>query len=208
MNIPAIYLASQSPRRFELLRSAGLKPIVLLPDASEDPEALERSRAGEKPIAYVQRVTQAKLQRAIQQLLASRKSMHALPADLIIAADTVVALAGKSLGKPANPRQARQMLTRLSGKTHQVITAVSVSRFDQRQSENAVVKSEVTFAPLSQAWIDAYVDSEEPLDKAGGYGIQGAAGSMIPRISGSFTAIMGLPLHETLSMIHRLSRQA
>ncbi|NBP26817.1 MAG: septum formation protein Maf [Betaproteobacteria bacterium] len=180
MRLPAIYLASQSPRRRDLLRSVGLDPIVIAPDFGDDPEQLERAQPGEAPLIYV---------------------------DLIIAADTVVALDGESLGKPATPSAARKMLARLSDKTHQVITAVSISRFDGRNAGDVTVKSKVTFAPLPSAWIRAYVDSKEPMDKAGGYGIQGAAGSLIPKISGSFSGIMGLPLHETLLMIQRLSRK-
>ncbi|NBW00416.1 MAG: septum formation protein Maf [Betaproteobacteria bacterium] len=206
-SIPAIYLASQSPRRRDLLRSAGLAPIVIAPDSDQDPEQLERTLPGEVPLAYVKRVANAKLQQALLQLNRLSPQRRPRPADLIIAADTVVALDGESLGKPANRSQAGKMLARLSDKTHEVITSVSISRFDVRDSGEVTVRSEVTFAPLSQAWIKAYVDSKEPMDKAGGYGIQGAAGSLIPRISGSYSGIMGLPLHETLLLIQRLSRK-
>ena len=204
---PAIYLASQSPRRRDLLRSAGLNPIVIAPDVGDDPEQLEQAQPGEAPLAYVQRVAQVKLEQALLRLHRLGPRQRPEPADLIIAADTVVALNGESLGKPATPSAARKMLARLSDTTHQVITAVSISRFDGANAGNVTVKSEVTFAPLSPAWIQAYVDSKEPMDKAGGYGIQGAAGSLIPRISGSFSAIMGLPLHETLMLIQRLSHK-
>jgi septum formation protein len=204
---PTIYLASQSPRRRDLLRSAGLNPIVMTPDFDDDPEQLEQAQPGEAPLAYVQRVAHAKLQQALLRLRRLSPRQRPQPADLIIAADTVVALNGESLGKPATPRAASKMLARLSGKTHQVMTAVSISRFDGQDAGRVTVESEVTFAPLSPAWIQAYVASKEPMDKAGGYGIQGAAGSLIPRISGSFSAIMGLPLHETLLLIQRLSRK-
>jgi septum formation protein len=206
-SIPAIYLASQSPRRRDLLRSVGLDPIVIAPDFGDDPEQLERAQPGEAPLIYVQRVARAKLEQALLRLSRLSPRQRPQPEDLIIAADTVVALDGESLGKPATPSAARKMLARLSDKTHQVITAVSISRFDGRNAGDVTVKSKVTFAPLPSAWIRAYVDSKEPMDKAGGYGIQGAAGSLIPKISGSFSGIMGLPLHETLLMIQRLSRK-
>ncbi len=202
---PTIYLASQSPRRRDLLRSVGLNPIVIAPDVGDDPEQLEQAQPGETPLAYVQRVARAKLQQALSRLHRLGPRQRPEPADLIIAADTVVALNGESLGKPATPKAARKMLARLSDKSHQVITAVSISRFDGKNAGDVTVESEVTFAPLSSAWIRAYVASGEPMDKAGGYGIQGAAGSLIPRISGSFSAIMGLPLHETLMLIQDLS---
>ena len=179
----------------------------MTPDFDDDPEQLEQAQPGEAPLAYVQRVAHAKLQQALLQLRRLSPRQRPQPADLIIAADTVVALNGESLGKPATPRAASKMLARLSGKTHQVMTAVSISRFDGQDAGKVTVESEVTFAPLSPAWIQAYVASKEPMDKAGGYGIQGAAGSLIPRISGSFSAIMGLPLHETLLLIQRLSRK-
>ena len=207
LRLPAIYLASQSPRRRDLLRSAGLNPIVIAPDVDDDPEQLERAQPGEAPLIYVQRVAHAKLEQALLRLSRLSPRQRPRPADLIIAADTVVALNGESLGKPATPSAARKMLARLSDKTHQVITAVSISRFDGHNTGDVTVKSEVTFAPLPPGWIRAYVDSKEPMDKAGGYGIQGAAGSLIPKISGSFSGIMGLPLHETLLMIQRLSRE-
>ncbi|MBU3725023.1 MAG: septum formation protein Maf [Burkholderiaceae bacterium] len=207
---PKLLLASQSPRRKALLQSVGLSPIIVPTDPHADPEALEIILPGESPASYVQRVATLKRDDALRRLHQSPQSvsMRLSPAssDLIIAADTTVALGMTILGKPQRDAQARDMLADLSGKTHQVFTAVSVSRFDQTASETIVVESEVTFAELSPAWIDAYVASGEPMDKAGGYGIQGAAGALIPRIAGSYSGIMGMPLYETLDLIRRLSQ--
>ncbi len=184
----------------------GLHPIVLIPRSDEDLESLEDHQAGEPPEVYVCRVANAKLEHAIQRLYRSDRIQQPKPGDLIIAADTVVSLHGQILGKPAHDQAARAMLRQLSNTTHDVLTAVSLSRFDQTAADRVLVRSEVTFAALSPQWIEAYIASGEPFDKAGGYGIQGAAGSLIPHITGSFSGIMGLPLYETLDLIHRVSR--
>ena len=203
---PKLFLASQSPRRRALLRSVGLDPIVLPADAEGDPEALEVALPNESPRRYVHRVATLKRDEALLRL--RRLSGPACPSDndLIIAADTTVALGMTIFGKPQSDQEARRMLGELSGKTHQVFTAVSISRFNQSAMETIVVESQVTFAELSSAWIRAYVASGEPRDKAGAYGIQGAAGSLIPKISGSYSGIMGMPLYETLDLIRRLSQ--
>lgn len=202
---PQLYLASQSPRRQALLQSVGLDPIVLPVDPQGDPEALEAVRPDELPRRYVRRVATLKRDTALRWLHAQPHGIRPAAFDLIIAADTTVALGMAIFGKPGNAHAARTMLASLSGKTHQVLTAVSISRFDRAAMQTIVVESEVTFARLSPAWIDAYVASGEPLDKAGAYGIQGAAGSLIPKISGSYSGIMGMPLYETLDLIRRLS---
>jgi septum formation protein len=125
--------------------------------------------------------------------------------DLVLAADTTVALDQQILGKPETAEHAQQMLMALSGKVHQVHTAVSITRVDGSGPTSVVVSSDVHFAPLTTDWIAQYIATGEPMDKAGSYGIQGIAGSMIPNISGSYTGIMGLPLYETLMLIRQLS---
>lgn len=203
---PKLFLASQSPRRRALLQSVGLDPIVLPADDQSDPEALEIALPNESPGRYVHRVATLKRDAALLRL--HQLSGPACPSDndLIIAADTTVALGLTIFGKPQSDAQARKMLAELSGKTHQVFTAVSISCVDRSAMETIVVQSQVTFAELSPAWIRAYVASGEPRDKAGAYGIQGAAGSLIPKISGSYSGIMGMPLYETLELIRRLSQ--
>lgn len=197
-----LYLASQSPRRRALLESIGLTPIVLAPDASTDAEALEAPLSGEAPLDYVARVARLKRDHALERLRKTSSSMLKPRAhDLILSADTTVALGGEILGKPASPQEAKNTLSRLSANAHQVHTCVSIIRFDRNEERTATVSSQVTFAPLTAEWIDSYVASGEPMDKAGAYGIQGLAGSMIPHIAGSYTGIMGLPLYETLQLI-------
>ena len=190
-----IYLASQSPRRSQLLDQLGIPHRLLLADASEDAEALETVRAGEAPARYVARVTVLKLEAAAQ-----RRQVRGLPAAPILCADTTVALGRRILGKPADARQACEMLQALSGQTHRVLTAVAVASGAQRSQALSV--SQVRFAHLSAADITQYVASGEPMGKAGAYGIQGLAAAFISRISGSYTGIMGLPLFETAQLLH------
>jgi septum formation protein len=201
-SIPRIYLASQSPRRRQLLQQLGLSPTVLLPSPYVDAEALEATRDDESPIDYVQRVTRLKLEAGLAAVAKTATTVT----DLVLAADTTVALGNEIFGKPQSPEAAKTMLARLSGKVHQVHTAVAVCTADGKNPRHQVVSSEVEFAALDPKWIDRYVASGEPMDKAGAYGIQGAAGAMIPRISGSYSAIMGLPLYETLMLIKSKKR--
>jgi septum formation protein len=192
-----IYLASQSPRRAQLLDQLGVRHELLLADGDEDAEALEAERGGELPAAYVERVTRAKLAAARLRLQA-----RALPAAPILAADTTVAIGRRLLGKPADAQDARAMLSALSGRTHRVLTAIAVAV--GRRTLFALDVSRVHFAPIAAAEIDAYIASREPFGKAGAYAIQGRAAAWIQRIEGSYTGIMGLPLHDTA----RLLRQA
>ena len=185
-----VYLASQSPRRQQLLTQLGVPYELLLPDAQEDAESLEAELPGEAPARYVQRVTALKLQAAMQRL-----KRRQLPPAPILCADTTVALGRQILGKPASHTQARAMLRDLSGQTHRVLTAVAVGQ--GRRTMAALSDSRVRFAPLPAAWISAYVASGEPQGKAGAYAIQGRASVMIESISGSYSGIMGLPLFET-----------
>ncbi len=191
---PWVYLASQSPRRRQLLEQWGVRCELLLPEAHEDAEALEVVRAGEAPAAYVKRVTRLKLEHAIERL-----QRHGLPAGPVLCADTTVALGREILGKPESAADAASMLARLSGQRHQVLTAVAVAH--QGQVWQALSRSQVKFAALSPAQIEHYVASGEPMGKAGAYGIQGLAGLLIERISGSHTGIMGLPAYETARVL-------
>ena len=189
-----IYLASQSPRRRQLLEQLGVRYELLLPDAGEDSESLERVLAGEAPARYVRRVTGLKLDAALQRLRRRR-----LPPAPILCSDTTVALGRTIYGKPHDDADARRMLRELAGRTHRVLTAVAVA--GGRRRLEALSDSRVTFAPLSAAQIAAYVAGGEPAGKAGGYGVQGRAAAFIPKISGSYSGIMGLPMHETAQLL-------
>lgn len=189
-----IYLASQSPRRRQLLEQLGVPLRTLLPDDAEAAEALEAVRPGEAPAAYVKRVTRLKLDDAVRRLRA-----QALPAAPLLCADTTVALGRAILGKPRDALDAADMLRRLSGRTHRVITALAVQAGDARHQ--AVSDSRVRFASLSDADIAAYLASGEWQGKAGAYAIQGRAAAFIAHISGSYSGIMGLPLCETATIL-------
>ncbi|MFC5499805.1 Maf family protein [Caenimonas terrae] len=189
-----IYLASQSPRRRQLLEQLGVRYELLLPDAGEDSESLEQVLPGEAPARYVRRVTGLKLDAALQRLQRRR-----LPPAPILCSDTTVALGRTIYGKPQDDADARRMLRELAGRTHRVLTAVAVA--GGRRRLEALSDSRVTFAPLSAAQIAAYVAGGEPAGKAGAYGVQGRAAAFIPRISGSYSGIMGLPMHETAQLL-------
>jgi septum formation protein len=194
MPAPALYLASQSPRRAQLLQQIGVAHRLLLPDPHEDAEALEALHPGELPAAYVQRVTQAKLQAAVARL--RRRGQTPAP---ILCADTTVALGRLILGKPADATEALAMLGALSGRTHRVLTAVAVH--DGRRARAALQVSHVRFAAMTAAAIEAYVAGGEPFGKAGAYAIQGAIAGWIAHIDGSHSGIMGLPLYETAALL-------
>ena len=191
-----VYLASQSPRRVQLLDQLGVKHRPLLPDASEDAEALEAERTGELPLAYVQRVTRLKLDAARKRLGRRR-----LPAAPILCADTTVAVGRRILGKPADEAEAAAMLGLLSGRTHRVMTAVAVLAGTQVHTLTQI--SRVRFAALSETTIRRYIDSGEPMGKAGAYAIQGRIAAWIEHIDGSHSGIMGLPLFETTQLLAR-----
>ncbi len=192
-----VYLASQSPRRAQLLQQLGVQHRPLLPDQHEGAERLEETRSGETPDDYVRRVTLAKLLAARGRLTRRR-----LPAAPILTADTTVAVGRRILGKPADAEDAARMLRMLSGRTHRVLTAVAVSAGpDGRQAPLMVSVSRVRFAALSQATIDRYIASGEPFGKAGAYAIQGRIAAWIAAIEGSYTGIMGLPLYETTQLL-------
>ena len=189
-----IYLASQSPRRKQLLEQLGVNFELLLPDANEDAEALEVVRPNEKPRAYVQRVTALKLEAALQRL-----KNRGLPSAPVLCSDTTVALGNNLFGKPDNSEHAKEMLQQLSGKTHSVLTAVSIGT--QRKQGHALSISQVKFAELSKQDIERYVASQEPMGKAGSYAIQGKAAAFIAHISGNYSGIMGLPMFETAHLL-------
>lgn len=194
MAAPFIYLASQSPRRQELLRQIGVQYELLLPDAAEDAEALEAVLPGEDPAHYVQRVTTLKAGAAIV-----RRRTRGLPDAPILAADTTVALGRMILGKPADADAAAAMLQRLSGRTHRVLTAVAVTTGDRL--DLALSVSQVRFDVLDAVTIARYVATGEPLGKAGAYAIQGRAAAFVRSIRGSHSGIVGLPLFETTHLL-------
>ena len=191
-----VYLASQSPRRVQLLAQLGVEHRALLPHRRENAERLEAERSGELPSDYVRRVALAKLHAA-----RTRRVQRGLPDAPILAADTTVALGRRILGKPADAAEAAATLRALSGRTHRVLTAVAVSHGSQ--SLLAVSASKVRFAALSEQTIDRYIASGEPFGKAGAYAIQGPISAWIEQVEGSYTGIMGLPLFETRELLAR-----
>lgn len=189
-----VYLASQSPRRRQLLEQLGVQYELLLADASEDAEALELVLKNEAPAAYVKRVTALKLDAAVARLVRRK-----LPPAPVLCSDTTVALGRTIYGKPENAQDAERMLSELAGKTHRVLTAVAVQQGAQRFQ--AVSTSRVSFEPMTAEKINAYVATGEPMGKAGAYGIQGRVAMHIMRIDGSYSGIMGLPLWETAALL-------
>jgi len=193
-----VYLASQSPRRSQLLEQLGVPHTLLLPAPNEDAEALETVLAGEAPADYVQRVMRLKLEAAMR-----RRVVRGLPDAPVLCADTTVALGRSILGKPCDAADAARMLARLSGRSHRVLTAVAVGQ-GARVVEVLSV-SQVRFVAMSAADIESYVASGEPMGKAGAYAVQGFAAAYIARISGSYSGIMGLPLHETAQALRQFA---
>ncbi len=178
-----LILGSASPRRKEILAQMGLVPdLILPPDIDEDP------RKGELPHPYAARLAREKA-----------LAVPAGPEDVVLCADTTVALGRRILGKPADAGEAAAFLTLLAGRRHEVITAVAVRRGDRIWARESV--SAVKVKRLSDAELNGYLASGEWQGKAGGYGIQGLAGAFIPWISGSFTGIMGLPVAETAALL-------
>lgn len=192
-----VYLASQSPRRRQLLEQMGVRYELLLAAPDEDTELLERVMPGEAPLTYVKRVTQLKLEAAVK-----RRQARDLPIAPVLCADTTVALGRDILGKPENEQDALRILKTLSGQTHRVLTAVAVASGRRRLLNVSV--SKVSFAPMKLSEIKAYVATGEPFGKAGAYGIQGVAARHISAIQGSYTGIMGLPIFETAELLKQL----
>jgi septum formation protein len=181
-----LHLASRSPRRSELLARLGLDFGVL------DIDIPEQRQPGEAPDDYGRRVAREKAGVGLLKVMA-------VPGAVVLGADTEVVLDDDVFGKPSDDVDAAAMLRRLSGRTHRVITAVSL--VSASRELQAVSISEVTFAPLPDAEINAYVATGEPRGKAGGYAIQGRAQAFITHLSGSYSGVMGLPLHETATML-------
>lgn len=183
-----VYLASASPRRRELLAQVGLVPDILVQDIDET------RRPAEAPEVYVTRLAREKAEAALRD----PRCRLQLP---VIAADTTVVCAGRVLGKPATLDEAREMLQLLSGNTHQVLTAVAVA--SRKACDVALVTTNVSFRAIDTEEIDRYWATGEPRDKAGAYGIQGLGAMFVSRIEGSYSAVMGLPLFETLQLLRR-----
>ena len=184
-----LHLASRSPRRSELLARLGLDFGVLEIDIPE------QRQPGEAPDDYGRRVAREKAGAGLLKVMA-------VPGAVVLGADTEVVLDDDVFGKPSDDADAVAMLRRLSGRTHRVITAVSL--VSASRELQAVSMSEVTFARLSDAEISAYVATGEPRGKAGGYAIQGRAQAFITHLSGSYSGVMGLPLHETATMLREI----
>ncbi|WP_416192177.1 Maf family protein [Neisseria sp. CCUG12390] len=185
-----IYLASGSPRRREILENLGYTVQRLPADIDETPYRQE------KAADYVQRLAREKNAAAVSQWQAENAGQPECP---ILTADTTVAYQNQILGKPESEAHAAEMLAQLSATTHQVYTAVSV--FWQGETRTVLQKSDVTFKAVSAEEIAAYIDSGEPMDKAGAYGIQGLGGVFVADLQGSFTGVMGLPVFETAELL-------
>ncbi len=200
-SVSSIYLASKSARRGELLRQIGVRFDLLLlrSDGARAIDVSEIVHTDEAAPAYVARVAQEKADFAWQAM--QWRNLAPRP---VLAADTSVILDGEILGKPADAAEATAMLARLSGRKHHVLTALALRHGDRiEQLEPALQISEVSFGVLSPQMIAAYCATQEPYDKAGGYGIQGIAACFIERIEGSHSGIMGLPLFETTQLLRR-----
>ena len=201
--IRTIYLASRSPRRRELLKQAGVNfEIVLLrEDMKRGADVDETPRPDEKPEAYASRVAREKA-----ELAATYTGRRAWMARPVLAADTTVVCDGRILGKPADRDDAIRILKMLSGRQHDVITAVAVAVAER--VEQTVSTSKVWFRTITDQEVLRYVATGEPLDKAGAYAIQGRAAVFTTRIEGSYSGIMGLPLAETMSLLARFGIEA
>ena len=185
-----VYLASASPRRRELLQQAGIRYQVILPDIDEVVQL------GESAEVFVIRVAREKAQAG--QALVIKEGRPAAP---VLGADTCIVLENEIIGKPGSRAEGIRMLTRLAGRSHEVLTGVAL--VEEGNIQQALSCSRVVFGPLSAKEIEDYWESGEPADKAGAYAIQGKAGAFIERIEGSYTGIVGLPLNEIVSMIKK-----
>ena len=194
---PYIYLASQSPRRRDLLKQIGVRFQIMLlrVDQRRIPDVDESPLANETAPDYVQRICRAKALAAWETLL-----LRNMPHAPVLVADTAIALDNKVIGKPRDRKDAAAILRSLSGRKHQVFTAVAVI-LDER-IELRLSMTEVTFAELSDERIQHYLLDNEAHDKAGAYAIQGIAGAFVQRIEGSYSGVVGLPLHETVELLH------
>jgi len=186
--VQPIVLASGSPRRKQLLEMLRIPFRVIPPDVDE------HVLPGEKPDAYVTRLSRAKAQAVVARV----------PGEVVLAADTTVVLGGKIFEKPTSPAHAVEMLEQLQGKTHEVLTAVAVA--ENGRLEQALDRSRVTFRPNDRTTLEEYVATGEPLDKAGAYAIQGLGAPLIERVEGDFFGVMGLPLRLALDLLAKFGR--
>lgn len=195
---PRLYIASRSPRRRELLRQIGIDYQILLlrEDARRGTDVDESVLEGEAPEAYALRI--ARLKAEVGAWVRERRGLQALP---VLAADTTVVCDGRILGKPADEKEALAMLQSLSGRRHEVLSAVAVAY--RGRLETALSSSSVWLRDLTAEEMRRYVATREPFDKAGAYAIQGRAAVFVTRIEGSFSGIMGLPLAETADLLQR-----
>lgn len=200
-NTPPLYLASRSPRRRELLSQAGIRFQVHFPQ--EDEIAAPKRRGRVKPQAIVERIARAKAHAAVKEL----RELD-VKTGLVLSADTLVFFRQHVLGKPADPDDARRMLRQLSGNWHEVYTGVTALHFSgSRVKENAIqVRTKVRFFRLKPDWIEWYLSTGEPFDKAGSYGCQGYGAALVREYRGSYTNVVGLPLGETLELLEKTGR--
>jgi septum formation protein len=196
MSAPVLYLASRSPRREQLLRQLEIEfeTLLLREAAGRERDVVEEAEDAEPPQHYVERIARTKAQVGWQRMQ-SRK----LAERPVVGADTEVVLDGEIFGKPRNVDDAMRMLKRLSGRTHQVLTAVALRHHDRTDVEVSITR--VTLRRLGAAEIARYAATGEPLDKAGAYAIQGCAAAFVARLEGSYTGVVGLPLYETASLL-------
>lgn len=189
VKVPHIILASASPRRAELLRSAAIPFTVDVADIAED------AKAGEKPVEHA-----ARLAREKAEVVANRN-----PGKIVLGADTIVLVDDQILGKPRAPADAKRMLRLLSGRAHQVITGVAIVflESDYRKLETRSEKTKVFFDKLTSADIEAYIATREPMDKAGAYAIQGIASRWITKIEGDYANVVGLPVALVWEMLQK-----
>ena len=184
-----LVLASQSPRRRELLLAAGIDHVVRAAEVDETPHP------DEPPVNYVRRLAEFKASAVMR-----------LPEEIILGADTAVVCYGQILGKPADAAHAGRMLRLLAGRSHEVITGVALLRHNEVRVEHAI--TQVWFGPMTEAEIEAYIESGEPMDKAGAYGIQGIASRYITRIDGSYSNVVGLPVELVWRMLNESNSTA
>lgn len=201
MSEPTLYLASRSPRRQELLRQLGVNfaELNLREAPGRHRDVVEETRDGEPALHYVERIARTKAQVGWQRM--EQRKLSPLP---VLSADTEVVLDGAIFGKPLDADGARAMLAKLSGRQHEVITAVALRWQDD--VEIAICVSSVTMRKVNAGEIERYVATGEPFDKAGAYAIQGRAAAFIMRLDGSYSGVMGLPLAETAALLARTGR--
>jgi septum formation protein len=197
-----LYLASRSPRRRELLNQIGIAfdTVVFRDGSRADSQTDETPHAGEDPLIYVERITRTKAEHGLRIV----NERH-LPVRPVLAADTTLEFNGEIIGKPTDAADAMNILRRLSGQTHQVLTGVAVTYLGR--TEYVLSATEVRFRAIDDHEIRHYVMSGEPMDKAGAYGIQGRAGLFVEYIAGSYTGVMGLPVCETGNLLKRFGWQ-